>query len=963
MTDPSANQDRLRRALDAIRTLKARVRQLEENPRNFAIVGASCRLPGASGLEGFDELLVSSTDPLEPIPEQRWSLDEWCDENPETKGRTPVREGGFIQDIDLFDASYFGIAPREARVLDPQHRLLLEVTIEALEHAGVTPPSLAGTHTGVFLGISTADHRKMLEKRPPEDIDAWVGTGNVSSTAAGRLSYLLDLQGPSLALDTACSSSLVAVHLACQSLASGESSTAIAGGVQVLLDPEATVYFSKLGALSPSSRCRSFSEDADGYVRSEGVGVVILKRLEDAERDGDPILAVIRGSAVGQDGRSNGLTAPNPKAQSQVIRAALKSANASPEDIRHIECHATGTPLGDPIEVEALTSVFGQHTEPITLGALKSRIGHCEAAAGIAGLLAGALVLSRQRVPRNLHLNNPSPHIPWAELPFVLPGRTRPWTQGLVGVSSFGFGGTNAHIILGPPPEPKIPELLSEPGSSALALSADSEQALREMADRWSKAMTRSPDAWPHWVHTALHGRTPRAHTLIVNAADVPTAKRQLDAIVEGGPIPYGEWPEQSASGVRIHAPPTPWSPQRYWAIQPPSPHRTSSIDLLEGCRWKIVYVPCPPQNPVALELVDTPLDDSNTWAKQWLMNHREGPRPLCIGPHPDAPELCLMRALANAHPSLQPVCVATDLQGSELPDLTTFQETVLRVQNHKVTTGRLRPATAGPSKHLSGQEVVVVGDLWLEEAAASLGGKVMKPDPNRTVDTLITQRPVDQEARRVVVVIGWDGWLGDDPEEAVQTAKTVQWAKDRDATCLRVLLGGRGLDPLEQEAREQAVAEALAEDVWVANLDAQHFFKSWPARRADPFLADLISLANEPGSTAPSSREELVACIMAAARLVLGVDAIEEDENLRSKGMDSVMALELRSRLERALGRSLPPTVAMDHASVKDLVNFLSSPPPIAEAAAEEERLLRAALAIELDEVEAVLGPLDDDS
>jgi acyl transferase domain-containing protein len=255
MTDPSPTQDRLRRALDAIRTLKARVRQLEEKSRTFAIVGASCRLPGSSGLEGFDDLLVSSRDPLEPIPEQRWSLDAWYDENPETKGRTPVREGGFIHGIDLFDASYFGIAPREARVLDPQHRLLLEVTIEALEHAGVTPSSLAGTDTGVFLGISTADHRKMLEKRPPEDIDAWVGTGNVSSTAAGRLSYLLDLQGPSLALDTACSSSLVAVHLACQSLASGESSTAIAGGVHVLLDPTLPKLLGGCRRLRPLGRC------------------------------------------------------------------------------------------------------------------------------------------------------------------------------------------------------------------------------------------------------------------------------------------------------------------------------------------------------------------------------------------------------------------------------------------------------------------------------------------------------------------------------------------------------------------------------------------------------------------------------------------------------------------------------------------------------------------------------------
>jgi len=368
----------------------------------------------------------------------------------------------------------------------------------------------------------------------------------------------------------------------------------------------------------------------------------------------------------------------------------------------------------------------------------------------------------------------------------------------------------------------------------------------------------------------------------------------------------------------------------------------------------------------VALERVDIPLDASNDWAKQWLMDHRDGPRPLCVGSHPDAPSLSLMRALGSANPGLQPVCVASEVDPSQLPDLTPFHEPVLRVQNHEVTTGRLRPATGGPSRHLQGQEVVVVGDPWLEEAASSLGGEVSTLSPDRTVGTLITQRPVDQDAHRTVVVTGWDGWLGDDPMEAIQTAKTVEWAKARGATCLRILLGGRGLDPLEQEARAQALSEALSADIWVANLDARHYFQSWPARRADPFLADLVPLANEQESTPPSSPEDLVACVRAAVRVVLGIESIAEDEDLRSKGMDSVMALELRSRLERALGRSLPPTVAMDHASIRDLVRFLSatsSTPQDEEPSDDEAGQLRAALAMELDEVEAALGPLDEGS
>ena len=588
--DPKLTES-LRRALAAIRTLKAKVAALEDDNEHVAIVGASCRLPGASSLEAFDALLRSAEDPLRSTPKARWSNELWCGEAP---GKTYATQGGFLDDVATFDAEYFGIAPREACVLDPQQRLLLELTIEALEHAAIPAKSLRKSSTGVFVGVSTADHKKLLEQRDNTEIDAWVGTGNVASTAAGRISYALDLRGPSLAIDTACSSSLVATHLACQSLLSRESDLAIAGGVQVLLDPESTVYFSTLGALSRTQRCRSFSSDADGYVRSEGCGVLILKRYSDALRDGDPILAVVQGSAVQQDGRSNGLTAPNPEAQATLIRTALRNAGAQPSDIRHIECHATATPLGDPIEVEALREVFQGLTTPITLGALKSRIGHCEAAAGVASLIAASLVVSRKRVPRNLHLLERSSQIRWDKTPFVLPSTTLPWDEGLVGVSSFGFGGTSAHAIVAAPPTRDIETHTS---ATWFAVSADSESALTETARRWAKRIEAAPQHLTDLAYTSLCGRSPRALRAVIaveSASQVCADLRALRAEHRTTP-----WPNAPTEGRRRHGPPTAWSGTQHWSVQPLVPRGHRATDDSSGAAP--VATPAPSKDSLTL--------------------------------------------------------------------------------------------------------------------------------------------------------------------------------------------------------------------------------------------------------------------------------------------------------------------------------------------------------------------------
>ena len=428
----------------------------------IAIVGMGCRFPGGvQSVDDFWDLLDEGRDAITEIPAERWDIDAWYDPDPDAPGKMYTRWGGFVPDIDQFDADFFEISPREAMSLDPQQRLLLEVAWEALEHAGQTRKGLMDSATGVYVGVCSTEYQAHVVGRP-EDIDAYAGTGTAHSTSVGRLSYWLGLRGPNVPVDTACSSSLVAIHLACQSLRSSECNLALAGGVNVTLSPEPTVYFSKARAMSPTGRCRSFDASADGYVRSEGCGVVVLKRLSDALADGDRIAAVIRGTAVNQDGRSQGMTAPNGPSQEAVIRRALEQARVQPSGVDYVEAHGTGTPLGDPIEVQALAAVAGTDRErPVLIGSVKSNIGHTEAAAGVAGLIKAALALEHGKIPRSLHCDTPSPYIPWQDVPVRVASEPVPWPAGarprFAGVSSFGFSGTNAHIVVGeaPPHRPQ----------------------------------------------------------------------------------------------------------------------------------------------------------------------------------------------------------------------------------------------------------------------------------------------------------------------------------------------------------------------------------------------------------------------------------------------------------------------------------------------------------------------------
>ncbi|BAU65096.1 Beta-ketoacyl synthase [Stanieria sp. NIES-3757] len=474
---------------------------------DIAIVGMGCRFPGANNPQEFWQLLRDGKDAISQV-KGRWQGEDW---------------GGFIENVDQFDPQFFGITPRETQRMDPQQRLLLEVSWEALENAGIASEQLTGSATGVFIGISSSDYSQ-LQLHYGTEIDAYAGTGNAHSIVANRLSYSLDLRGPSLTLDTACSSSLVAVHLACQSLKQGECQIAIAGGVNLMLSPELTETFSLAGMMAADGRCKTFDAEADGYVRGEGCGVIILKRLEDAERDRDNILAVIKGSAINQDGRSNGLTAPNGLAQQAVIRQALKDAGVQAGEISYIEAHGTGTKLGDPIEVNSLKNVLMQgrkENETCYLGSVKTNIGHLEAAAGIAGLIKTVLCLQNQVIPANLHFNKLNPHINLAHTPIEINNRLQPWQPGdkprLAGVSSFGFGGTNAHVIL-QEADNQVQNFESvERPLHLLTISAKNEPALQELARRYAKFLRNNPDiSLADICYRANTGRTHFEHRLAI---------------------------------------------------------------------------------------------------------------------------------------------------------------------------------------------------------------------------------------------------------------------------------------------------------------------------------------------------------------------------------------------------------------------------------------------------------------
>ncbi|BAX91783.1 type I polyketide synthase [Mycobacterium shigaense] len=537
-------------ALHKIDDLTARLEIAEKaGTEPIAVVGIGCRLPGGvDSPEKYWELLRNGRSGIVPVPPQRWDADALFTEDHTIPGTICNREGGFLTgwEPQEFDAEFFAIPPREAAAMDPQQRLFLEVAWEALEDAGIPPHTIGGSQTSVFVGVTAYDYMLNLSGAVrPEELDAYVLTGNSANFAAGRTSYLLGARGPAVVLDTACSSSLVAIHLACQSLRWRESDMALVGGTNLLLSPGTSIACSRWGMLSPEGQCKTFDADADGYVRSEGAGVVVLKRLSDAQRDGDRILAVVRGTAVNSDGASSGVTVPNGPAQQALLRQALATAKLTPADIDYVEAHGTGTPLGDPIELDSLSKVFGDREgrEPLVLGAVKTNLGHLEAAAGIAGFIKTVLAVGHGRIPKNLNFNTLTPRaaegvsrlkIATEDMAWPATGRPR-----RAGVSSFGVSGTNAHVVIEQAPDPQpVPQRAPDPAVSTLVVSGKSAQRVAATASVLADWMAGpgAEVALADVAHTLNHHRARQPKFATVAALDRDQAVAGLRALAAGEP-------------------------------------------------------------------------------------------------------------------------------------------------------------------------------------------------------------------------------------------------------------------------------------------------------------------------------------------------------------------------------------------------------------------------------------------
>ncbi|WP_437275957.1 type I polyketide synthase [Sorangium sp. So ce375] len=511
----------------------------------FAVIGMACRFPGADSPEALWELLCRGRDAITEIPPDRWPASALFDANPDRPGRMSTRWGGFLEEIGAFDADFFAVSPREAERMDPQQRLVLEVAWTALERAGWVGPRLRGASVGVFVGAhSQSSDYAWMQFADPKGIDAYTGTGTAHNMLAGRVSYALDLHGPSIVVDTACSSSLVAMHLACQSLAARECDMAVVAGVNAVLSPLFGIASSKSRLFSADGRCKAFDARANGIVRSEGCGALVLRRAPDAAAHGERVLAVIRGTAVNQDGRTSGLTAPSGPAQRAVIRAALARAQIDPAAIALIETHGTGTSLGDPIEVEALAEVLGDGASPCFLGALKTNLGHLEGAAGIAAVIKAVLCLQHGEIPPNLHFHSLNPHIRLSGTRLQIPAKLERWPREgarFAGVSAFGWSGTNAHAILegAPPSEPgAASQDQSAPAAALLPLSARSPSALRELAAAWASVVRERPAELLELCTTALDHRARFEHRAAVVGDGASAIAEALSAVAAGAAHP-----------------------------------------------------------------------------------------------------------------------------------------------------------------------------------------------------------------------------------------------------------------------------------------------------------------------------------------------------------------------------------------------------------------------------------------
>ena len=543
-------KDLLKTAILKIEELKSRLEASASSQQNepIAVVGMGCRFPnGANDPEAFWKHLTEGVDCLVDIPKDRWDIDDFYDPDPAAYGKMYVRRLGLIDNVRGFDPLFFRVSPREAAGMDPQQRIMLEVVWEALENSGIAPDKLAGSNTGVFIGVTTMDYAFLTLMSAHDDNDeesqAHSATGVSQSILSGRISYFLGLHGPCLSMDTACSSSVLAIHLACQSLRKGECTMALTGAINLILAPIATVATCKGRLLAPDGKCKVFDESADGYARAEGCGVLVLKTLRDAQANGDRILGVIRGTACNQDGHSAGITAPNGNAQREVIKTALKEAGLNPNQISYLEAHGTGTKLGDPIELQALGEVFGPGRpgdRPLVLGAVKASVGHMEPAAGMAGVIKVLKAFEHEKIPPQLHLRDPNHLVPWNDLPFSIPKSLMPWPawdkNRRAGISCFGYSGTNTHMIVEAPPAVERTINPNDRPWHVLTLSAFGDEPRKDLAERYQQYLAGNPDASLADVcFTANAGRSHFPYRIAFVAPSSSVLEKQLQEFLATG--------------------------------------------------------------------------------------------------------------------------------------------------------------------------------------------------------------------------------------------------------------------------------------------------------------------------------------------------------------------------------------------------------------------------------------------
>ncbi|MGF1428116.1 beta-ketoacyl synthase N-terminal-like domain-containing protein [Kitasatospora sp. LaBMicrA B282] len=558
----------LTRAMETIRRLRAELAAAQAD-QPLAVVGIGLRLPGSiADVDGYWQALAAGRDLTGPLPERRKGpfADRWAG---------LPQHGGFLDEVLDFDAEFFGISEREARALDPQQRLLLETAWEALDDAALPAPRIGALRTGFFVGITNRDYD---DWRPAESDFLW-GVGNAHCYAAGRVAYTLGFTGPSMTVDTSCSSSLVAVHLARQALVRGECDLALAAGVNLIVSPGSTRLIAQSALLAPDGRCKPFDAAANGFTRSEGCGVVVLKRLADAERDGDRIHAVVQGTAVNQDGRSASITAPNVLSQIDLFRAALADAGLTADDIGLVEAHGTGTALGDPIEMEAIVAGLDRKagSPPLRVGSVKANLGHLESAAGMAGLIKAVLCVRHGAVPPLTHFRTLNPRIDLTGTGITLPTALEPWTDGgrFAAVSSFGMSGTNAQVIVGAAPEAGV-EVPTPAPVTGFELSARTPQALRALADAYRQRLGElTDDQYGAFAYTATHGRARHPHRARITAPDPATARAALTALATGTPtaavtLTTDDTPAPAADLPRtvLDLPHYPWQ-RRHLAVEP----------------------------------------------------------------------------------------------------------------------------------------------------------------------------------------------------------------------------------------------------------------------------------------------------------------------------------------------------------------------------------------------------------